>query len=125
MTDLTNYADGHDLDQFRATVNESLISNETASLIGDTFSTLSDPTRLRIIGLLTEVELCVGDLGLLLGMSQPAISHHLRILRNLRFVSTRKEGRHIFYSLTDQHIRDIYVQSLEHALHDQIQSHPV
>ncbi len=120
MTDLTNCADTHGPDQFRAAVIESLISNETASLIGDTFSALSDPTRLRIIGLLTEVELCVGDLGLLLGMSQPAISHHLRILRNLRFVSTRKEGRHIFYSLTDQHIRDIYAQSLEHALHDQI-----
>lgn len=79
---------------------------------------MADPTRLRIIGLLAQAEICVGDLHGIMGMSQPAISHHLRILRSLRLVKFRKEGRHVYYTLDDEHVAAIFKQGLDHVLHD-------
>ena len=110
--------DAHDLTMLRDAVGSSLLSDDTATRISDIFSALADPTRIRIISLLMENEICVGDLCLLLDMTQPAISHHLRIMRNLRVVSSRKEGRHVFYTLADQHIKDIFSMSAEHVAHD-------
>ena len=107
----------HDSEILLAAVKDSLLTNDTAARIAETLSALSDSTRIRIIGLLAESEMCVGDLCLVLEMTQPAISHHLRILRNLRIVTARKAGRHVFYTLSDQHIHDIFNQSLEHARH--------
>lgn len=94
-----------------------LLSIDTATRIADLFKALSDPTRVRIIGLLAHTELCVGNLARLLGMSQPAVSHQLRVLRNLRIVRARKSGRHVFYTLMDEHIRDLFDQSLAHIQH--------
>ena len=109
--------DPNDSELLLEAVKDSLVSNQTAGLIAETLSALSDPTRIRVIGLLAKSEMCVGDLSLVLGMTQPAISHHLRILRNLKIVATRKAGRHVFYTLADQHIHDIFTQSLEHTRH--------
>jgi len=114
----TYCTDPHDSEKLLAAVQKSLLPEDVASLIAEIFSTLADPVRVRIIGLLAESEMCVGDLCLVLEMTQPAISHHLRILRNLRIVSTRKAGRHVFYTLNDQHIHDIFTLSREHILHD-------
>ena len=114
----TYCTDPHDSEKLIAAIKDSLLSVENATLIADTLSTLSDPTRIRVIGLLAESELCVGDLCLVLKMTQPAISHHLRILRNLKIVAARKAGRHVFYTLADQHILDIFNQSLDHARHN-------
>ena len=86
--------------------------------MAELFKALSDPTRIRIISLLAHAELCVGDLCLVLGMSQPAVSHQLRLLRTLRIVSARKQGRQVFYTLLDQHIHDLYCQGLAHVQHD-------
>ena len=108
--------DPYDSEILLEAVKDSLLSNQIATLIAETLSALSDPTRIRVIGLLAESEMCVGDLSLVLGMTQPAISHHLRILRNLKIVATRKAGRHVFYTLADQHIHDIFTQSLETGL---------
>jgi ArsR family transcriptional regulator len=72
----------------------------------------------RIIGLLAHTELCVGDLCIALEMSQPAISYQLRILRTLHLVQARKEGKHVFYTLVDAHVHQLYDQSLEHVRHD-------
>lgn len=113
----TYCSEPHDTEKLLEAVKESLLSVENAALIAETLSALSDPTRLRVIGLLAESEMCVGDLCLVLEMTQPAISHHLRILRNLKIVAVRKAGRHVFYTLADQHIHDIFNQSLEHARH--------
>ena len=111
-------ADPHDSEKLLAAVEDSLLSPETAYRVAEIFSSMSDPTRIRIIGLLTNSEICVGDLCLILEMTQPAISHHLRILRNLKIVSSRKAGRHVFYTLTDEHIKYIFTQSVHHAEHE-------
>lgn len=97
---------------------EYLLDTATAENVARIFNALSDPTRIRIIGLLANAELCVGDLHQLLGMTQPAVSHQLRILRDLRLVRFRKEGRHVYYTLDDEHIAELFQQGLTHALHD-------
>lgn len=114
----TRCSAGHDDETLARAVQDHLLDGITASRIAEIFTALSDPTRVRIIGLLTHVELCVGDLCLVLGMSQPAVSHQLRVLRNLRIVAARKEGRHVFYTLVDEHIHDLYHQGLAHATHE-------
>jgi len=111
-------SDPHDPTSVVAQVQEHLLAEASAARIADIFSALGDPTRVRIIALLAEVEMCVGDICAVLDMSQPAVSHHLRLLRNLRIVSSRKDGRHVFYTLTDGHIHDIFSQSLAHVEHD-------
>ncbi len=94
-----------------------LLDGITATHIADLFKALSDPTRVRIIGVLANMEICVGDLCLVLGMTQPAVSHQLRLLRNLHLVRARKEGRHVFYTLDDAHIHDLFEQGLAHIQH--------
>ncbi len=80
------------------------------------FKTLSDPTRLRILTALGESETCVHELCARLEMSQPAISHQLRLLRVVRLVSTRRAGREIFYSLEDEHVMSLVAAACSHAL---------
>ena len=94
-----------------------LLPPQTANRLAELFKALSDPTRLRIIGLLVEHEVCVHTLGETLGMSQPAISHQLRYLRQLHLVRFRKEGRHVFYALDDDHVRVLLAQGLLHVEH--------
>ena len=95
-----------------------LLDGVTATRAAGLFKAFSDPTRVRIVGLLAHVELCVGDLCLTLGMSQPAVSHHLGILRSLRIVEARKEGKHVFYTLVDKHIHQLYHQGVDHVSHE-------
>jgi len=83
-----------------------------------TFRALGDPTRVRIISALAHNEMCVYDLAAALGMSQSAISHQLRTLREMRLVRFRKEGRHVYYTLDDTHIHDLFHQGLEHLNHE-------
>ncbi len=115
---LTICAADHTDESLARAAEEHLLDGITATHVADLFKALSDPTRIRIIGLLAHTELCVGDLCLVLGMSQPAVSHQLRVLRNLRIVSARKEGRHVFYTLADEHIHDLFHQGLAHIQHD-------
>ena len=91
----------------------------TATRVAELFKALADPTRVRIVSLLAHTELCVGDLCLVLGMSQPAVSYQLRILRTLHIVNARKEGKHVFYHLADEHVHQLYRQGLEHVQHNQ------
>jgi ArsR family transcriptional regulator, lead/cadmium/zinc/bismuth-responsive transcriptional repressor len=85
-----------------------------AQRMGEFFSVLADPTRLRLLGLLASKEHCVCDLAAHLGMTDSAISHQLRALRAARLVSYRKEGRQVFYTLNDHHIHDLYLTVREH-----------
>ena len=85
--------------------------------MAELFKALGDPTRIRIISLLAHTELCVGDLCMVLEMSQPAISYQLRILRTLRIVRARKEGKHVFYTLDDDHVHQLYQQVVDHVQH--------
>jgi DNA-binding transcriptional ArsR family regulator len=98
---------------------ETLLSSEVvAAAVAEHFKALGDPTRLKILAMLFAGERCVGDLADHLAVSQSAVSHQLRLLRNLNIVRYRKEGREVFYDLADDHVRDILMRSLEHALHD-------
>jgi ArsR family transcriptional regulator, lead/cadmium/zinc/bismuth-responsive transcriptional repressor len=95
-----------------------LIDERTARQLASTFQALSDPTRVRMVSALMPGELCVADLATLLSMTQSAISHQLRILRTLHIVHARKEGRVVYYTLQDEHIRDLFNRGLEHIRHD-------
>ena len=79
------------------------------------FGVLSDPTRVKIILALSRAELCVGDLAQVVGASGSAVSHQLRILRNLGLVEHRKEGKLALYSLSDVHLERILQESLDHV----------
>lgn len=81
------------------------------------FQVMSDPTRLRIISLLAERELCVCDISAALEMSQSAVSHQLRVMRISRIVKYRKQGRIAFYSLDDDHVIKLFSQGLSHVAH--------
>jgi ArsR family transcriptional regulator, lead/cadmium/zinc/bismuth-responsive transcriptional repressor len=102
----------------RARENQSgLVDEDTAAGLAETFQALADPSRVRLISALMNGEMCVFDLATLLGMSQSAVSHQLRLLRNLHLVKYRKSGRIVFYSLDDEHIRDLFQRGLEHYKH--------
>ena len=96
-------------------VQQGLKFKKTFYLLAETFQALGDPSRVQIIWALSKGELCVGEMTDLLGMSQPAVSHHLRTLRNLRLVRVRKEGRTAFYSLDDEHIHGLLQEGIEHV----------
>lgn len=98
-------------------LQDQLINVPTANRLGELFKALGDPTRLRIISLLLENELCVHTLEAALGMSQSAISHQLRVLRQLQLVRFRKEGRHVYYALDDEHVHELVKQGLLHIEH--------
>ena len=82
--------------------------------LAETFKVLSDPTRVRLVLALAERELCVCDLAALLGISQSAVSHQLRVLRHHRLVKYRREGKMAYYSLDDAHIEGLIAQATEH-----------
>jgi len=83
--------------------------------LAQTFKVLGDPTRTKILYALTQDELCVCDLACLLGKTQSAVSHQLRILRNLDLVKYRKEGKIAYYSLNDLRIRNLFTEGLKHV----------
>lgn len=94
------------------------VDEYAAEQLARTFKALSDPTRVRIIAALIEHELCVHDLAEALDMSHSAISHQLMTLREMRLVRFTKEGRHVYYTLDDDHIRSLFQQGLEHIQHE-------
>ena len=93
----------------------ALPQEETVRRASVLLKALADPTRMRILLAMKQGELCVCDLSHLLGMSQSAISHQLRVLRDNRLVSWRREGRQVFYRLADRHVEEILEDALEHV----------
>lgn len=89
--------------------------DEELALLADTFQILASPTRLRIVEALARRELCVCDLAVAVKASQPAVSHHLRQLRQMKIVRYRREGRMVFYRLDDAHIETLFGVGLEHV----------
>ena len=83
--------------------------------LAELFKVFGDSTRIKILYALFEAELCVGDIAQLLGMSQTAVSHQLRVLRTNKLVKGRKEGKIVFYSLANDHVRTIIDQGMEHV----------
>ena len=101
-----------------ALVKDRMLTDDAASEVADLFKALGDPTRVKIIYALQQGELCVHDLSVILGMGQSAVSHQLRYLRNVRTVKRRKVGKTVFYSLDDDHIEQIFGQTLQHLKHE-------
>jgi ArsR family transcriptional regulator, lead/cadmium/zinc/bismuth-responsive transcriptional repressor len=96
--------------------SDSLISGLDATRLAEVFKALADPTRLRIVSSLSSGELCVCDISATVGMTQSAVSHQLRLLRNLGLVNNRKTGRMVFYTLASDHVRVIFEQGKDHLL---------
>jgi len=94
------------------------LDERTAARLADIFSALGDPSRIRILSALKDGEMNVGALAELIGLSESAVSHHLRSLRQLRIVRPRKSGRQVYYTLDDEHIADLYQRGLDHVIHD-------
>lgn len=95
-------------------VQPELLPMSEAQRMAEFFGVLADPTRLRLLSALARQELCVCDLAAGLKMGESAISHHLRILRSMRLVNYRKEGRNVYYSLTDSHVMNLYQEVAVH-----------
>lgn len=99
-------------------VQQRLVDDTTAERLADTFKALSDPTRVRMISALLHDELCVHELAEAVDATQSAVSHQLRTLREMRLVRFRRDGRHVFYALDDDHIEDLFRQALDHISHE-------
>ena len=95
-------------------VNQNMPDEEELYSLSELFKTFGDPTRIRILFVLSEAEVCVCDLAQILNMTQSAISHQLKVLKQNRLVKSRREGKSIFYSLADNHVRTIIAQGREH-----------
>ncbi len=91
-----------------------MLDAEDARHIARFFQVLSDPTRVRLVKALSDGEWCVSELTRALGMDQPAVSHQLKHLREQGLVSWKKTGRHVYYTLADDHLRDILISSKAH-----------
>lgn len=93
------------------------MDEHTAAQVAELFRAFSDPRRVRLIAALAEGELNVGALAEIVGVSESAVSHHLRGLRQMRLVRTRKDGRQVFYELDDDHVAALFRQGLDHVQH--------
>lgn len=85
--------------------------------MSDIFKVLSDPTRIRILSLLSKQELCVSCIAEALNMTHSAISHQLRLLRSAGLVKFMKDGKEVIYSLDDEHVLSLFAQALDHVKH--------
>ena len=96
-------------------VRKKMPQEESLNQLADLFKVFGDSTRIKILWALSEAEMCVCDLAFLLNMTQSAISHQLRLLKQARLVKNRKEGKMVFYSLKDAHVKRIFKQGMIHS----------
>ena len=111
--ELCSYIHAHE-DVVKA-VSEQMPEEELLYDLAELFKVFGDSTRIKILYTLFESELCVCDIAQLLGMTQSAISHQLRVLKQNHLVKYRRDGKTIFYSLADEHVRSIINQGMEHV----------
>ncbi len=95
-------------------VREKMPDEEILYDLAEIFKVFGDSTRIKILWALDEAEMCVCDIAVLLNMTQSAISHQLRVLKQANLVKSRKEGKVVYYSLVDEHVRQIFDQGLIH-----------
>ncbi|MDR1785762.1 MAG: metalloregulator ArsR/SmtB family transcription factor [Spirochaetaceae bacterium] len=96
-------------------VRQGLTPDDGLERAAGLFKALDDPTRLKIINALLLAEMCVCDIAALLDMTAPAVSHHLKVLRDTQLVKHRREGKTVFYALDDEHVGNVFYQGLLHA----------
>ena len=103
------------VDQERvARARERMLYERTIVNLAEICKVLSEPTRISILHALSEEELCVCDISAVVQMSSSAISHQLRILRTARLVKSRKDGKMVYYSLDDEHVRNLFEEGIRH-----------
>ena len=95
---------------------EQIPDKDTMEQIAELFKAFGDPTRVHILSLLEQQELCVNDIAEAVELSQSAISHQLRILKQMHLIKFRRDGKNILYSLADDHVRTISETGLEHVM---------
>ena len=108
----TPYCDGYH--PHTHLTKDILPPEDTLYKLADLFKTFGDPTRIRILYILSVGELCVCDIAEVLSMTQSAISHQLRVLKQMSLVRFRRDGKTVYYSLADSHVSTILAQGLEH-----------
>lgn len=113
---MTNTPNDFPNDKDQDGINE--LTEETLFIVSQTFKALSDPTRLRILHLLSQKECSVNEIAQALSLRQSTVSHQLRFLKNLRLVKFRRAGQTIYYSHDDEHVMDLFQQAVHHACHD-------
>ncbi|WP_117170785.1 ArsR/SmtB family transcription factor [Paraliobacillus sediminis] len=94
------------------------LDEETLFIVSQTFKALADPTRIRLLHLLSEKECSVTEISEYLDLKQSNVSHQLRFLKNLRLVKYRRDGKTIYYSHDDEHVMRTLEQTIHHALHE-------
>ena len=109
-TDVTGVEDAAKIKE----VTDALPDEDTLDELEELFKIFGDSTRIKILYALHIKEMCVMDISLALGMSQSAISHQLRVLRQTRLIRSRRDGKNIYYSLADEHVHTIISMGLEH-----------
>ena len=115
--------DADHLDQTTTTVRrQQLLTPRTVEGLAETFRVLGDPTRVRILDALSSGELCVCDIASLVGISESAVSHQLRLLRGMRLVRPRRAGRQVYYAVDDHHILELLKQAMTHVEEQQAPS---
>ena len=97
-------------------VKEKMPAEELLNELADFYKVFGDATRIKILCVLLRSEMCVCDLAEMLGMTQSAISHQLRVLKQMKLVKNRREGKTVYYSLADGHIQNIISQGMEHIM---------
>ena len=105
----------HNHNEAIRSARKGLASEENIFGMAETFKVLGDQTRLKIVLALSKQELCVLDIATVLGITESAISHQLRLLKSLRLVKQRKDGKLVFYSLDDEHIEDLIKIASRHS----------
>ncbi len=101
-----------------AQVKRSFPAEDRLMSLAELFKVFGDGTRIRILYVLLEAEVCVCDLASLLNMTQSAVSHQLRILKQARLIRSRREGKTVFYSLADDHVATLLRQGMEHVFEE-------
>ena len=113
MTEETDVTGAEDAAEIKE-VTDALPDEDTLDELEGLFKIFGDSTRIKILYVLHIKEMCVMDISLALGMSQSAISHQLRVLRQTRLIRSRRDGKNIYYSLADEHVHTIISMGLEH-----------
>ena len=100
--------------EYTLRINQDLIDFKNFNKMSELFKIFGDPTRLKILFVLFEKEVCVCDIANIVGMQQSAVSHQLRVLKQANLVKYRRDGKTIYYSLSDDHVKTIFAQAKEH-----------
>ena len=104
----------HDHSELLKKIKKDMPADELLQDLGDLFKIFGDTTRIKIMYALYEGEMCVCAISELLNMTQSAISHQLKILKDANLVSARRDGKEIYYSLSDEHVKSIIAEGFEH-----------